>query len=88
MVDPLSGRIVYAILSFGGLLGNGSKLYAVPWIALRLDTDQRVFFLDMEREQLEAAPKFDEENWPDFADPDWTERIHRHYGLRPHAIAA
>src|SRR3954447_1098428 len=60
MIDPSTGRILYAILSFGGLLGNGGKLYAVPWNALNLDADQRVFLLDMEREQMESAPKFDE----------------------------
>jgi len=88
MVDPSSGTVIYAILSFGGLLGNGGKLYAVPWNALNLDADQRVFFLNVEREQMENSPKFDEENWPDFADPEWTERIHRHYGLRPQTLAA
>jgi hypothetical protein len=88
MVDPSTGRIIYAVLSFGGLLGNDGKLYAVPWSALSLDTDQRVFFLDFEREQMETAPQFSEENWPDFADPEWSERIHRHFGLRPHTLAA
>lgn len=88
MVDPSTGRIVYAVLSFGGILGNGGKLFAVPWDALRLDTDQRAFFLDIERERMEAAPQFDEENWPDFSDPDWIERIHQHYGLRPQTLAA
>jgi len=88
MIDPSTGRILYAILSFGGLLGNGGKLYAVPWNALNLDADQRIFLLDMEREQMEAAPKFDVENWPDFGDPDWSEQIHRFYGLRPQTLAA
>ena len=88
MVDSSSGRIVYAILSFGGSLGNNGKLYAVPWSALNLDTDQRAFFLDLERAQLEAAPKFDEENWPDFADLEWMDRVHRHYGLRSQTLAA
>jgi hypothetical protein len=71
-------------LSFGGFLGFGGKLYAVPWNALELDPEQRVFLLDADRQRLEKAPAFHEESWPDFGDLDWSSSVHRYYGLRPY----
>lgn len=88
MLDPETGRVAYAVLSFGGFLGFGGKLYAIPWCALELDPDQRVLFLNADRETLEKAPAFHEENWPDFADPEWGSQVHRHYGLQPYWEAA
>jgi sporulation protein YlmC with PRC-barrel domain len=33
MIDLESGRVAYAVLEFGGFLGLGDKLFAVPWEA-------------------------------------------------------
>ena len=84
MMNPETGRVAYAILSFGGFLGFGGKLYAVPWSALELDPEERVFLLNADRETLEKAPAFQEENWPDFGDLDWGSKVHQFYGLRPY----
>lgn len=84
MVDPETGRVAYAVLALGGFLGFGGKLYAVPWCALELDPEQRVFFLNADRETIENAPAFHEEEWPDFTDQNWGSQIHRFYGLRPY----
>lgn len=81
MIDPETGRVQYAVLSIGEFLGFGGKLHAVPWSVLRLDPDRRVFVLEADRETMEAAPAFDEEEWPDFGDADWKHRIDSHYGL-------
>lgn len=80
MLDIKTGRIAYAVLSFGGLLGIGDKLFAVPWSVLRLDQDEKEFILDIDRITLENAPGFDKDNWPDMANPGFAEAIHRHYG--------
>ena len=72
MLDMESGRIVYAVLSYGGILGIGEKLFAVPWGALTLDTKNKRFILNVEKDKLENAPGFDRDNWPDVADPAWT----------------
>jgi sporulation protein YlmC with PRC-barrel domain len=58
MLDVASGRIAYAVLSFGGFLGMGTKLFAIPWSALTLDAAQRRFVLDATKERLESAPGF------------------------------
>ena len=59
MLDVPSGRVAYAVLSFGGFLGMGEKLFAVPWSALTLDTVNKRFVLDVTKERLKDAPGFD-----------------------------
>jgi sporulation protein YlmC with PRC-barrel domain len=81
MIDMRSGKVAYAVMSFGGFLGVGSKLFAVPWQALTLDTENQRFILNIDKEQLEDAPGFDKDHWPDMADPKWAEAIHSYYGV-------
>ena len=71
MIDIPTGRVAYAVLSFGGFLRMGNKLFAVPWDLLTVDEDQKYFVLDVEKSHLENAPGFDKDNWPDMADPNW-----------------
>ena len=84
MLDVGRGQIAYAVLSFGGFLGVGNKLFAVPWSALILDADRKCFVLDVPKEQLETAPGFDKEQWPSMADPRWQAEVDRYYGARPY----
>lgn len=81
MIDKISGKVVYAVMSFGGFLGVGGKLFAVPWEALTLDTENKRFILNIDKEQLENAPGFDKDHWPNMADPTWAEAIYSYYGL-------
>jgi sporulation protein YlmC with PRC-barrel domain len=83
MLDVLSGRVCYAVLSFGGFLGMGEKLFAVPWDALTLDTKHKRFVLNVERDRLKDAPGFDKGKWPDMADQSWVKEIHSYYGTKP-----
>lgn len=85
MLDMRSGRVSYAVLSFGGFMGMGKKFFAVPWEALTLDTENKRFVLDVTKDQLENAPGFDKDHWPDMADPTWEKSIHAHYGTRPYS---
>ena len=80
MLDMRSGKVAYAVLSFGGFLGMGEKLFAVPWSALTLDTENERFTLNVTKERLESAPGFDKDNWPNMADPVWADGIHTYYG--------
>lgn len=83
MLDTRTGRISYAVLTFGGFLGIGQKLLAVPWSALTLDRDNKRFVLNVSRDRLKDAPGFDKDHWPDMADPKWGESIHSYYGTKP-----
>lgn len=84
MLDMSSGQVAYAVLSFGSFLGMGEKLFAVPWSALTLDTINKRFILNVEKDRLKSAPGFDKDDWPDMADRSWTQDIHAYYGTRPH----
>ena len=55
MLDVGAGRISYAVLSYGGVLGIGDKLFAVPWEALTLDTENKRFSLDVAKDRLDKA---------------------------------
>jgi len=84
MLDIPSGRVAYAVLSFGGFLGMGNKLFAVPWDALTLDEEEHEFILNVDKQTLENAPGFDKDNWPDMADPSWGSQIYDYYGSKPY----
>jgi len=85
MLDMRTGRVSYAVLSFGGFLGMGEKLFAVPWSALTLDTTNKRFTLNVEKDRLETAPGFNQDSWPNMADPSWEKSIHDYYGTKPYA---
>lgn len=80
MIDMASGKVAYAVLSFGGILGMGNKLFAVPWAALALDTVNKRFTLDVPKTALSDAPGFDKKNWPVMSDKTWASGVHRFYG--------
>jgi sporulation protein YlmC with PRC-barrel domain len=84
MLDMRSGRVGYAVLSFGGFLGMGEKLFAVPWNALKLDTKNKRFVLNVLKDRLKDAPGFDKDHWPNMADQAWAKEIHSYYGTSPH----
>jgi len=84
MLDLEASRIAYAVLSFGGFLGMGNKLFAIPWEALTLDAENKCFVLDVPKANLENAPGFDKDNWPDMANRTWGSKIYAHYGREPY----
>ncbi len=84
MIDVRSGRVAYAVMSAGGFLGMGDKLFAIPWHALTLDADRKCFILDVDRERLDKAPGFDKDRWPSMADERWATEVHQFYGQDPY----
>ena len=82
MLDVNNGRIAYAVLAFGGVFGIGEKLFAVPWSALTLDTVNKRFLLNQDKERLESAPGFDKDNWPNMAEPTWQNTVSSYYGTK------
>jgi sporulation protein YlmC with PRC-barrel domain len=84
MIDLERGRIAYAVLSFGGFLGMGDKLFAIPWSALALDTVEKRFNLNVDKELLKSAPGFDKDQWPNMADQVWGAKVFTYYGAKPY----
>jgi sporulation protein YlmC with PRC-barrel domain len=83
MLDMDTGQVAYAVLAFGGFLGMGEKLFAVPWQALLLDTINKRFVLNVAKERLKNAPGFNPDDWPDMSDVQWANEIHTFYGTDP-----
>ena len=84
MLDVPTGRVAYAVMSVGGVLGVGRKLFAIPWSALRLDTENKCFRMNVAKERFDEAPGFDKDHWPTMADQQWAEDVHAFYGARPY----
>jgi sporulation protein YlmC with PRC-barrel domain len=80
MLDITHGTIAYAVLSFGGFLGLGDKLFAVPWSSLVLDVENKWFVLNIDKDRLRQAPGFDKHHWPSMADPKFASEVHAYYG--------
>jgi sporulation protein YlmC with PRC-barrel domain len=83
MISVEDGRVGYAVMSFGGVLGFGNKFFALPWSTLRVDQDKKCFILNVEKERLKAAPGFDKDHWPDMSDAKWTAEINTYYKYTP-----
>jgi len=89
LVIDASGKVRYAAVTYGGFLGLGSKLFAVPYEAFRVnqnpndpnDRDDYVLTLNVTKEQLDGAQGFDTDRWPDFADTKFTQELDRRYKI-------
>jgi PRC-barrel domain len=81
LIEKVSGRVAYAVISFGGFLGLAHSHYPIPWSALSYDTNLGGFRTRIREEQLTHAPAFSDDSW---TDRDWETRTHRHYGATPY----
>lgn len=84
VVDPMTTRIQYVAVTYGGFLGLGNKMFAVPMEAIKVqqDPDNRdrvVLVLDVTKEQMDGAQGFDESNWPNFSDEKFSGELYRRY---------
>jgi sporulation protein YlmC with PRC-barrel domain len=84
MLDLEKGRVAYAVLSFGGFLGMGEKLFAVPFEALKLDSSREHFMLDIDKDKLKNAPGFDKNHPPMASDRTWGAEVYKFYGYKPY----
>ena len=84
MIDKSSGRVAYATMSAGGVLGIGSDYYALPWNALHYNTDVDGYQLDVDRHKLEGAPVASEDDLVHrLEDRDFGNKVHTYYGTDP-----
>jgi sporulation protein YlmC with PRC-barrel domain len=89
VIDRASGRVAYAVVSFGGFLGMGEKLFAVPWGAFaQPKADKDTFVLDIDKERLKNAPGFDAHNWPQMASREWVTSLYSYYNVPPYWTAS
>ena len=83
MIDLQDGRIAYAGLGYGGWLGLGENMAAVPWQALKLNAAEREFTLNVDKEKLRGAPSFARDQWPQALDRKWLSDVYAYYGAKP-----
>jgi hypothetical protein len=84
MIDKLSGKVAYAIMSFGGFLGIGNQYHPLPWSILKYDTGKGGYVVHLDKNRLEGAPAYDVDQEPAWGDRDYETRIHDYYGVGPY----
>ena len=83
MIDKISGKVAFAVLSFGGFLGMGESFYPLPWTALDYDTDLGGYRVNLTKDQLERAPKYTESQGWDW-NRDNERRVYGYYRIQPY----
>lgn len=81
MLDTENNRVAYYVLSFGGLFGVGDKLFAIPPEAMKLNTNDKHFVLNIDEERLKNAEGFNKDQWPNMADATFRDNLYEHYGI-------
>jgi len=84
VIDPRSGRVAYAVVSFGGFLSMGEKLFAIPFSSFEYNVDKSEYVLDIAKERLESAPGFDSDHWPSMAEETWNRDVYSYYQRPPY----
>jgi len=80
MIDKVSGKVQYAIMSFGGFLGMGDSYHPLPWNQLKYDVDKGGYRVNLDKRQLENAPSFTSTASPNWDDRSYGNRINDYYG--------
>ena len=78
MIDKVSGRAIYAVMSFGGFLGMGEKFHPLPWTTLKYDEQQGGYVVNLDKNRLQDAPTYDRGS--DFTwTPEYGRRVDKFY---------
>ena len=84
VIDPSTGRVAYVVVSFGGFLSMGEKLFAIPFSSFEYNLVNNEYVLHVPKERLETAPGFDPEHWPSMSDEKWNRDVYKYYGRSPY----
>ena len=84
VIDPSTGRVAYVVVSFGGFLSLGEKLFAIPFSSFEYNLSNNEYVLHVPKERLETAPGFDPEHWPSMSDEKWNRDVYKYYGRSPY----
>src|SRR3982074_1129237 len=83
MIDKLSGKVAYAVMSFGGFMGIGEDYYPLPWSLLTYNPRLDGYEVNISEEQLKGAPKYSQhESW-DWSDRARGQKVYDYYGVAP-----
>jgi hypothetical protein len=79
MIEKISGRVAYSVMSFGGFLGMGTEEHAIPWNKLTYDTRLGGYRTDITEQQLRGAPAFSRDRNYEWTDRTRERELHDHY---------
>jgi PRC-barrel domain len=82
MIEKISGRVAYAVMSFGGFLGMGEEEHSIPWSKLTYDTGLGGYRTDITEDQLRGAPAFTRDRSWDWSDRQRERELHDYYRTR------
>jgi hypothetical protein len=80
VIDKVSGKTLYAIMSFGGFLGMGEKQPPLPWGALDYDTELEGYVVNLDKDRLEKAPSYQRGTQPNWT-PDYGRSINQYWNV-------
>jgi len=83
MLDKASGKVAYAIMSFGGFLGMGDSYHPLPWSLLKYDTNRGGYVVNLSKEKLEGAPAYTQDQEPKWGDRAYDKKISGYYDTQP-----
>lgn len=86
VIDPVNGRVAYAVVAMGGFLGIGDAQVPVPWALFHPTTNNDGYVLNVPKERLAGAPRFNGSSRPDMGDRQWAMAIHTFYGVPPYWV--
>jgi PRC-barrel domain len=79
MIDKVSGKVAYAVMSFGGFLGIGESYHPLPWRRLSYATKLGGYVVEIDARVLEEAPRYTASDQPDWSDPGYRDRIDQYW---------
>ena len=83
MIDKLTGKVAYAVMSFGGFMGIGEDYYPLPWSLLTYNPRLEGYEVNVSEQQLKGAPKYSKhESW-DWSDRARSQQVYDYYGVAP-----
>lgn len=84
MIDKTSGKVAYAVMSFGGFLGIGEKYHPLPWSMLRYHRGQGGYVVDIDKSALVEGPSYGADEVPNYSDQAWGKKVHDYYHVPPY----
>lgn len=83
LIGKSDGQVACAVLSFGGFLGVGNDHYPVPWDMLRYDVQRGGYLVDLDKDRLKDAPRYNNlDRDPAFTE-SYTAALQSFYGMNP-----
>lgn len=86
MIDKRSGKVAYAIMSFGGFLGIGNEYHPLPWSVLKYDTNLGGYVVHLDKGKLERSPSYNIGSEPAWGDREYETQLHDYYGVGPYWV--